>query len=83
MNKLTRKPHTPTLSLWTVYDHPSDYPCHFVARRFDIAGGVPVATLDVFLAPSLTTLRRKLLARGLVGLIRTPRGEPAVVEVWI
>ncbi len=39
MNKLTRKPHTPTLSLWTVYDHPSDYPCHFVARRFDIAGG--------------------------------------------
>ena len=83
MNKLTRKPHTPTLSLWTVYDRPADYPDDVVARRFEISAGEPVATSDVLLAPSLTTLRRKLMTRGLVGLMRTGGDDPAIVEVWV
>src|SRR4030095_3138806 len=46
-----------TLSIWTVYDHPRDYPQHYVARRSEI--GVPsVVTNDMFVAATLAAAAR-------------------------
>lgn len=71
------------LSVWTVYDRPSDYPDSFVARRHVVrAGGITVATLDAVFSTSLDGVRAKLPP----GLYRMPRhadDEPHIVESWI
>lgn len=68
-----------TFSLWTVYDHPRDYPNQFVARRFD----VDQPTSDVFVADDLETLREILAAEGLTRLARDPDDDAKIVEVWL
>jgi hypothetical protein len=35
------------LSIWTVYDHPADYPDGFIARRHEAGEGVHRPTNDV------------------------------------
>ena len=40
---------TDTLSMWTVYAHPRDYPDDFVARRSEVLpGGLIGMTNDMF-----------------------------------
>lgn len=71
------------LSLWTVYDHPKDYPDCFVTRRSTVGpGGVVEITSDMFAADSLEELRA-LLPRGLVCIGRNPFDDPVIVEVWL
>ena len=53
------------LSMWTVYDHPSDYPRGFIARRFEVDGKGSRATRDVLTSDDLDVLRGQLVARGL------------------
>lgn len=71
------------LSIWTVFDHPADYPDSFVARRFEVhSGGVTFATPEAVFATSLEAVRAKLPP----GLYRMPRqhdDEPQIVESWI
>jgi hypothetical protein len=70
-----------TLSIWTVYDHPRDYPQHYVARRTEI--GVPsVVTKDMFVADTLDEVRA-LLPPGLHRLPRYENDDPVIVEVWL
>jgi len=69
---------TTGLSLWTVYDSPSDYPGRFVARRFELNR----PTRLVLVASSLEGVRR-LLPPGLYCLPRLPGDEPHIVEVWL
>ena len=75
-----------SLSIWTVYQKPLDYPGHFVARRWEnlIVDGAPVsrATADVLVAPDLDGLRAQLPA-GLVRLDRQPGDGPVIVESWL
>lgn len=77
-------PDLDDLSLWTVYDHPRDFPDHFVARRFSMRSGKP--TSDVLTAPTLALLR-KLLQDGvdyrLTRLERAPDDDPVIVETWL
>lgn len=70
------------LSMWTVYDHPRDYPDVFVARRFEITRGLSGPTNDMFTADTLDELRR-LLPPGLFCLLREPDDDPKIVETWI
>jgi len=70
------------LTMWSVYDHPSDYPDAFVARKFEARGGITVATSDMFTAPTLNELRR-LLPPGLVCFPRNPDDDPVIVETWL
>lgn len=70
---------TPTLSMWTIYDHPLDFPDCFVARRFE--GVTP--TLDVETAPTLDELRGRFRSWGLACLTRSPEDDAAIVEVWL
>lgn len=67
------------ISIWTVYDHPTDYPEYFVARRFD--GLKP--TGDIMLSLSLAELRVELVVRGLTCLTRSPTDDAKIVETWL
>jgi hypothetical protein len=75
---MTRDP----LIIWTVYDHPRDYPDSFVARRSEVTGGVVRLTTDMFVADTLGELRA-LLPPGLHCLPRYPDDQPHIVEVWL
>jgi hypothetical protein len=66
------------LNIWTVYDHPLDYPNSFVARRW----AMNVPTADVIVSPSLDRVRASL-PPGLYRMNRNPNDDPKIVEVWI
>lgn len=66
------------LELFVIYDHPRDYPGHFVVRRW--SGAKP--TQDFAIADTLEKARAEVP----MGLHRLPhqQGEdPAIVETWI
>jgi hypothetical protein len=70
--------------MWTIYDHPRDYPHSFVARKFEVgAGGVTTATAEMIVAPDLAGIRRVLANRGLTCLARDPADDPNIVETWL
>jgi hypothetical protein len=45
------------MAIWTVYDHPTDYPNKFVARRFDVDASGSRPSASIIIAPDLATLR--------------------------
>lgn len=71
------------LSMWTVYQSPSDYPGRFVVRRCEVARGVithdatPLAVVDTLEAA------RAAVPRGLACMHRHPEDQPQIVEVWL
>lgn len=70
------------LVMWVIYDHPSDFPEHFVARRW--VGESP--TTDHVLADSLEDVRTKVATRFAFVPSMLPRFEnddPKIVEVWL
>ena len=70
------------LPMWTVYDHPADYPDSYVARKW-----LTLPTLrktdEVIVTRTLAELRDELEDRGLVCLMRNPDDEPQIVETWL
>lgn len=71
-----------TLSMWTVYKSPTDFPGLFVARRFDIAAGEACPT-DIRAVASTLALVRELIPQGLHCMQRDESDEPQIVETWI
>jgi hypothetical protein len=71
------------LYLWTVYDHPLDFPHAFVARRFAVERGTSRATSIVLTAESLTAIRAEMLSRGLHRIARAPSDDAKIVETWL
>jgi hypothetical protein len=68
------------LSIWTVYDHPSDYPHCYVARQF--IG--EKSTNSVMVSADLERLREILLVdMGLTRLERDERDDPVILETWL
>jgi hypothetical protein len=76
---------TPGPILYTIYEHPLDFPDEYICRRW-IAGGIKTDTLDkgepYLRAPSLTALR-KLLPPGLSCIGRIVWDGPVIQEVWV
>jgi hypothetical protein len=72
-----------TATIWTVYDHPREYPDRFVAREFDITPGGITPANNVLTAPDLDTLRTALQSQGLVRTTRSPDHDPTIVEAWV
>ncbi len=70
------------LSMWTIYDSPSDFPGKYVARRFEIEPNRPLATSDHIVGPTLESVRAQL-PPGLYRMDRVSHDEPHVVEVWL
>jgi hypothetical protein len=71
------------LSMWTVYDHPRDFPDGFVARRFEVRKGEPVVTKDAITANGLQPLRTAFERAGLTVIARFEGDEPQIVETWM
>jgi hypothetical protein len=69
----------PGLEMYTVYDHPRDYPEHFVVRKWIL----DKATDDVRLFTDLDTLRNEMKTRGLYRLNRWPDDDVKILETWI
>ncbi len=71
------------LVMWTVFDHPSDYPDHFVVRAFLVTsdGVQPAINANTF--PTLEDARRPLIMAGLACITRSPEDDPVIVETWL
>lgn len=68
---------------WTIYDHPSDYPHAYVARKWLVVAGnpEPQPAPGVLTHPDLGVLRA-LLPPGLTMLPRQPGDDPVILETW-
>ena len=63
-----------------IYDHPDDYPRHFVVRRWDIRADNHVHMVEpVHLADTLDEARTLIPA----GMVAMGDPNPNVVEVWM
>lgn len=71
------------LIMWTVYDHPADFPDCFVARRWRVTADGPQAMSQVITSGDLDLLRREMAGMGLTVLNRSPDDDPKIVEVWL
>lgn len=67
---------------WVIYDHPKDFPEHFVVRRWTIRLHYAIPTQSYNLATSLEDAR-KFIPAGLVRTLPTPDDDPVIMEVWI
>lgn len=72
---------TDSLVMWVVYDHPTDFPDGFIARRWD--GATP--TNVVITANTAGAVRTQLrhVAPDLVCFKRAENDDPKIVEVWL
>ena len=71
------------LSMWTVYERPTDYACGFVARRFEVTGKGPTPTQMTLKCLELEPIRERLARAGLIRLARNEEDEPQIVETWL
>ncbi len=68
--------------VWIIYDHPTDHPDKFVARKFYVGASMVLASDEVLGAETLEKLR-PLLPTGLVNLGRADdETDETVVEMW-
>jgi hypothetical protein len=70
------------LNIWTIYDHPADFPDGFVARRFKVMGGVPLVTDDI-VQGDLSIIRGIFWGCGLHCIERDATDEAQIVESWL
>lgn len=70
------------MELWTVYDHPSDFPHCYVARKFLATGNKIEATGDIIESHDLQALRDVLAHEGLIPIARSPYDDANVIETW-
>jgi len=72
------------LTMWTVFDHPKDFPTGYMARCFETGGGgpEPVAT-DYAITGSLDLISQSMETCGLVCMARDPSDDPVIVETWL
>lgn len=70
------------LPMFTITDHPTDWPDFYVARLFltlpDVVD-LPVVIMD----PDLENLRETMEALGLTCLPRSPGDNPIILESWL
>ena len=71
------------LSIWTIYDHPKDFPNTFVARRHESSRAGSQPTGDCIVSPDLERLREHLIELGLGCIPRSPYDDPNIVESWL
>lgn len=73
------------LVMWTIYDHPADFPDHFVVRPHLInRRDGPVAACCGCLCDSLEQAREVASDDGWRHQIpRSPEDDPVIVETWL
>ena len=69
----------PPLRIWTIYDHPIDYPDCWVARLFE--GTEP--TGSIVCSTDLEMVRHEMFMMGLVCMPRDEDDDPKILENWL
>jgi hypothetical protein len=74
-----------SLAMWTVYDHPKDYPDKYVARRFDVLPtGEAWPSDSIMITDTLEHMREIMVTQlHLVCLTRNEDDDPKIVETWL
>jgi hypothetical protein len=70
------------LEVYTIYDHPSDYPNHFVVRKWLIRGDKPIPTDWIRASKSLKVVR-KYIPFDRVRIERSIEDNRYILESWI
>jgi hypothetical protein len=70
------------LPMWVIYDHPTDFPDHFVARMH-YSLPTPEPTGHVMLSPNVESLRDFFAASGCTLFTRSPEDDPVIIETWL
>lgn len=70
------------MPLITVYDHPKDYPEHFIARIWHIGDGKVFPTDMVMIAETIEEIRAGIPAR-FTRLNRDAHDDETIMETWI
>lgn len=70
------------LPMFVIYDHPSDFPDHYVARLW-LTLPEEKATYFTIRCTDLERIRDELRAAGMVCMGRTEGDDPQIIEVWI
>lgn len=68
---------------WAVYDHPTDYPEFYVARRWLLRSGKVLRTDMILKEEDVEVLRYKLLEQGLTKFPRHEQDDPKIMEIWL
>jgi hypothetical protein len=71
------------LSMWTIYDHPRDFPDSYVARRFEVTEEGSFPTTDTIVGHELESLRLTMIEAGLVTIGRDESDESQIIETWL
>lgn len=71
------------LIIYTIFDHPQDYPDHFVVRRSRVKSGLPELDTDFIKLSDTLELARKHIPLGLYRMDRSPSDYPSIVESYI
>ena len=78
-----RRRHSENVTeMFVIYDSPRDFPCLFVAQRWEVDFLGERATDDFAIALSLEAIREEI-PPGLARLPRCTDDEPQIVEVWL
>jgi len=71
------------LVMWTVYDHPLDFPLHFVVRRHFVKRDAgPMAAHIGSLCQTLEEAREQI-PQYATWMHREPNDDPSIVETWL
>ena len=70
------------LSLYTVYDSPTDYPGEIVIRRFETHPN-EARPMEAYIFSSLDSARNAMELLGLTRLVRSLGDQPNIVETWL
>jgi hypothetical protein len=72
------------LSVWTIYDHPSDYPDTFVAREWRVTEAGFAPTQSTIESSDLEYLRRVMIVElGKTRVERSESDDPKILESWV
>lgn len=75
------------MTMYTVYNHPTDHPGHIVVRAWDVVRGDPEPRPHpkAFLFDYIDLAREWILGQypGAHRLPRQPSDDPKIAEVWI
>lgn len=74
---------TERLPIYVIYDHPKDYPDHYVIKRDLVDTNVYRDPGYIFKHENLEVCRREMVMKGLVCLQRHQNDDPVIIETWL
>lgn len=71
------------IQMFTIYDHPKDYPGCYIARKWLIGPGSVNATTDIIIGTDVSKIREKIKKLGFSRIPRSVNDDPVILETWM